>query len=322
MNNYSANNALVLDIQRMSTEDGPGLRTTVFLKGCSLSCAWCHNPESISPYREIQWLETKCIGCGSCIKECRNDALRFTEKGLKIDRDKCRRCLACARACPAGAMEIKGEEWEVERLAGEVTKDRTFFEKSGGGVTVSGGEALCQYRFVSVFFNRLKELKIHTALDTCGMCGGSSLSEVLPFTDLVLFDIKLMDPVLHEKYTGAPNKVILKNLLMIADRIRETGKPELWIRTPVIPGATAVDSNIASIGGYIAGNLKDVVTRWDLCAFNNLCADKYRRLDRKWDFSGTKLLKKDEMKHFAEIAKSSGADPGIVFWSGPTSAEE
>ncbi len=315
--------ALVLDIQRMSTEDGPGLRTTVFLKGCTLSCSWCHNPESIHSYKEIQWMDTKCIGCRSCVNTCPHRALALTDQGLVINRKNCDRCLLCAKACPSTSIEVKGQEWTVEKLVNEVAKDRVYFEKSGGGVSVSGGEPLCQSHFVADFFRRLKNLGLHTTLDTCGMCSEASLSMVLPYTDLVLFDLKIMDSSLHERYTGAPNAVILNNIRFLADWIREKGQPSaLWIRTPVIPDATATDDNIAAIGRFIAEYLSDVIKRWDLCAFNNLCLDKYKRLDQPWAHSLTGLVKRDEMNRLAQLAKSSGVNPDIVHWSGPTRIED
>lgn len=320
---HSGKKALVLNIQRMSTEDGPGLRTTVFFKGCSLACAWCHNPESIRLTKEILWVETKCIGCQSCLKACSSNALSMTETGLIIERDKCIRCLSCAKDCPTTAIEIKGEEWDLDKLVLEVIKDRAYFEKSGGGISVSGGEALVQSDFIGLFFQRLKQVGIHTVLDTCGVCSKAALERVLPYTDLVLFDIKLMDPVLHRNYTGASNEVILDNLLYLADRIRKNKRPAgLWIRTPVIPDATAQDENIKAIGRFISENIKDVTDKWELCAFNNLCRDKYRRLNLEWLFNETELIRRDDMIRFADLAKDTGVNPQIVCWSGPTRVED
>lgn len=314
--------ALLLDIQRMSTEDGPGLRTTVFFKGCSLSCAWCHNPESILVKREVQWLENRCIGCRSCVKVCRNSALHGEETGIKIDRKRCKSCLSCVAVCPANALEAKGETWSIEKLVYEVLKDRVYFQKSGGGVTASGGEALLQMEFVAEFFERLKAEGIHTALDTAGCVPVEYIERVLPYTDLLLYDIKLMDSAAHRKFTGRGNEEVLRNLLYSAEFIRKNKQPILWIRTPVIPGATAYPENIEAIGRFISENLADVIERWDLCAFNNLCRDKYRRLDRDWQFKDTPLMKKSEMEMLAEAARKSGVKEGIVHWSGATALDE
>ena len=311
--------ALVLNIQRMSTEDGPGIRTTVFLKGCSLSCVWCHNPESIFKGKEIKWLKTRCIGCNTCLRACKTGALMMTDKGIKIDKKKCIQCFSCVDECPTLALELEGKEWELDSLIEEVLKDRVYFEKSEGGVTASGGEPLLQSAFVAKFFRRLKDKGIHTALDTGGMCSIEALKKVLPYSDIVLYDIKLMDDRLHNKFIGQSNEKILKNVLLIADMMREEKKPpDLWIRTPIIPKATASEENIKAIGKFIADNLNDVVIRWDLCAFNNLCRNKYKRMDIDWMFKDEKLMRKDEMNQLAEIAGKTGIDPGVVCWSGAT----
>lgn len=230
--------AMVVDIQKMSTEDGPGIRTTVFFKGCSLRCAWCHNPEGISPRIEVQWLENRCIGCWSCTNACSNDALKFEKPGIRIDRNRCKSCLSCVNTCPTGALEAKGRLWDMDSLFREVLKDRAYYEKSGGGVTASGGEALLQSNFIEFFFKKLKDENIHTALDTAGNVDFECIERVLPYTDLVLYDIKMMDPVLHKKFTGSDNERILENLIGIAGYIRKNNRPSIWIRTPVIPGAT------------------------------------------------------------------------------------
>ena len=315
--------SLVLNIQRMSTEDGPGIRTTVFLKGCSLSCVWCHNPESIFAGKEIKWLETRCIGCNTCLGVCKTGALMMIDGGIKINEKKCIQCFSCVDECPTLALELEGKEWELDSLIKEVLKDRVYFEKSEGGVTVSGGEPLLQPEFVVKFFRRLKDKGIHTALDTGGMCSTEALKGVLPYSDIVLYDIKLMDDRLHNKFVGQSNEKILKNILLIADMMRKEKKsPDLWIRTPIIPKATASEENIKAIGKFIADNLNDVVSRWDLCAFNNLCKNKYQRMDIDWMFKDEELMRKDEMNQLAEIARKTGIDPGIVCWSGATRLEE
>jgi len=174
----------------MSTEDGPGLRTTVFFKGCSLNCLWCHNPESISPKPQIQWLGTSCIGCGICVKTCPELALEKTEKGIIINRSLCNGCGLCTEECPTIAMELLGKKWNVHDLACELIKDRAYFEPSGGGVTLSGGEAALQNDFCLSLLKELKERGIQTALDTCGQVSQSWLTSLLPYVDILLYDIK------------------------------------------------------------------------------------------------------------------------------------
>jgi pyruvate formate lyase activating enzyme len=312
--------AVTLDIQRLSTEDGPGLRTTVFFKGCNLACAWCHNPESIALKKQVQWLETRCIGCRLCLAVCGREALSMDENGIRRDREKCLLCAACAEACPARAQEIKGTEWELAALVREVLKDRAYFG-SEGGVTVSGGEALLQIAFVEKFLAALKKQGVHTAVDTAGLLPRSVLERVLPWTDLILLDLKLMDAVAHKKFTGADNGLILRNAEFLAARRREGG-PELWIRTPMIPGATDTAANVAAIGRFIGEKLQNAPARWELCAFNNLCADKYRRLDMDWQYAGVPPLREAEMEALYSVARQSGARPDMVRRSGATRTED
>ncbi len=321
--NIGTTTATVLNIQRMSTEDGPGLRTTVFFKGCGLRCAWCHNPESISPYPEVQWLEARCIGCGTCVKACPLGAVAADGRGIHIDRSLCDGCGACARECPATAMELLGEEWSMDRLVAEVVKDRSYILNSdGGGITASGGDPLVQAPFVAEFFRRCREEGFHTALDTCGFIGTPSLERVMPHTDLVLFDLKLSDGAGHKLHTGHSNSKILENLVHVRDYIESHERPELWIRTPVIPGATDTEENIAALAHVIEGLLNGAVSRWELCAFNNLCRDKYRRLGIEWEYRDAQLLDAALMERLANVARDSVTRPEIVRWSGATAGEQ
>jgi len=319
MTNLNNNQATILEIVRMSTEDGPGIRTTVFFKGCTLNCSWCHNPESISIKPQVCWVGSRCIGCKTCIEVCKENALTLTESGMRIDRNRCTGCGDCATECPGTAMELMGKIWKLDDLVDEVNKDRAYFETSGGGITISGGEPTMQAGFAGAFLKSLRQKGLHTALDTCGQCSRDALDQTLAYAAMVLFDMKLIDPKAHKKFTGHDNKQILDNLIYMADYIRSHVYPNaLWIRTPMIPYATAVLENIGGIGQFIAKNLSDVVDRWELCAFNNLCRDKYLRLDQKWAFHDAELLTKEEMDVLTEKAKSSGVDPKIVFPTGST----
>jgi pyruvate formate lyase activating enzyme len=309
----------ILHLQRLSTEDGPGIRTTVFFKGCPLRCAWCHNPESLSPYPQVQWLEHRCIGCRTCLDTCPNGCLTMTDGGVAIDRKRCAGCGTCAEACPANAMELLGTDVTVDELVREVSKDRIFFETSGGGVTVSGGEPAMQPGFVTAFLAQLKDLGISTALDTCGLASRQSLGAILPHADLVMFDLKEIDPQKHRAFTGQRNEPILEALLFVRDAIVD-GMPgtRLWIRTPLIPGATATRENLQGLGEFIAQHLDGLVERWELCAFNNLCRDKYRRLGMAWQFAETPLLPAETLGALEVWARQSGVEPGIVIATGPT----
>lgn len=311
--------ATILEIQRMSTEDGPGLRTTVFFKGCSLECKWCHNPESIPARPQIHWIGNRCIGCKTCLAVCPENALAFTSQGNTVDRSDCTGCGICAEACPSTALESLGQLWNLDDLYAEVVKDKIYFEKSGGGVTLGGGEPTLQSEFCRGLLIRLKENAIHTAVDTCGLCSPKALGRILPHTDLVLYDLKEINSQKHEQFTGSDNHGILENLIYIKDCMdREEFPEELWIRTPVIPGATDSEENIRGIGRFLADNLAGSVSRWDLCAFNNLCRDKYLRLGLNWEFKNSDLLGKLFMEKMAAIARNSGVNPDIVHWDGST----
>lgn len=314
--------ATILEIQRMSTEDGPGIRTTIFFKGCPLKCGWCHNPESISPHPQIHWIANQCIGCKTCLEVCPEGALSFATEGNRVDRDLCTGCGLCAEECPATALELLGRQWVLNDLVAEVIKDRAYFEKSGGGITLGGGEPSLQLQFNRELLLRLKELGLHTALDTCGMCSRDALEKLLPYSDMVLFDLKEIDPRKHQEFTGNTNNKVLDNLLFVRESMQSEGRPyELWIRTPIIPNATATEENVRGIGRFLAANLDGLVNRWELCAFNNLCRDKYLRLDLNWEYKDQGLLSKQSMEKMAAIARNSGVDPAIVYWSGSTKLE-
>ena len=300
----------ILDIQRMSSEDGPGLRTTVFLKGCPLSCRWCHNPESIAFKGQVLWHPERCIGCASCIAACPQGGLRLgTQGALLIPRATCRGCMTCCDACPSGALEPKGTVRDCAELCRELLKDRAYFGAEGG-VTVSGGEPLMQEGVIDLL-QMLREKGAHTALDTCGLIPEERLRQVLPLCGLVLYDVKLADSARHKEWTGAGNEGILKNLQIVAEWARKGGR--LWIRTPIIPGATDDMNNIQEIGIFLAG--QKCIERWELCAFNNLCASKYESLDQSWEFAGAPLMERGKMEELCQAAKATGAC-GDTRWTG------
>jgi pyruvate formate lyase activating enzyme len=313
--------ALILHLQRLSTEDGPGIRTTVFFKGCPLQCEWCHNPESISHKPQVHWLETRCIGCGLCVEACSSGSLNRDDGTLKRDRSLCTACGKCAGECPAGAQELLGKEVTLEELLAELVKDRVYYDKSGGGVTLSGGEPMLQPLFAANLLKALKENGINTAIDTCGLCAGSALEKVLLHTDMILYDVKEIDPGRHKELTGQDNRRILENLLLVRDHVKSHPGKVLWIRTPLIPGATASRQVIERIGAYLHNNLGGAFQRWELCAFNNLCRDKYRRLGLDWKYAETLLIRKEELAEFEAIARGSGPDPAIIFATGATRVE-
>lgn len=304
---------LVLDIQRMSTEDGPGLRTTAFLKGCNLKCSWCHNPESISPYATVLWHRSKCMGCMSCIDACPNSAISSTDKGIKIDRALCKNSFACAEECPAAALIVKGVSYTVDELFNELIKDKEYFESANGGVTLSGGEALLQKNFCIELLKLLKENDVHTAVDTAGHLDYKIIKAAAEYTDLFLYDLKLADKAEHIKHTGATNSLLIDNLKKLTEDAKE-----IWIRTPIIPDATDSEENIRQIATIIQDISSDKITRWELCAFNNLCINKYEMLDVEWEYKNYPLIKQSTLDSLTNIAKSILKNKNIVYSKGMT----
>ena len=280
----------LFNVQQFSTEDGPGIRTTAFLKGCPLRCPWCHNPEGMQTAPDLVWYNTRCIAARDCLRACPEDALELSAAGMKIDRQRCTLCGKCEQACPAAASETLGRAWTSDELLALLLKDQVFYETSQGGVTFSGGEPMQQIDFLAEILPQCKRRGLHVALDTCGMAAWEKYEQVLPFVDLVLYDLKIMDPHRHQAVTGSSNVRILNNIR----RISRSGKP-IWIRTPIIPGFTDDADNIAAIGRFVHAEIKSV-QRWDLLAYTNMASPKYQRLGRAYPLERAPLLQRSQME--------------------------
>lgn len=231
--------ARIFDVQRFSIHDGPGIRTVVFFKGCSLRCAWCQNPEGLAPAQELAYFEDRCLdGCAACVGACPEAALRPIRSG-RVDFERCTACGACIDPCPSDALRIVGRSVGPEELLSEVLRDRTFHQATGGGVTLSGGEAVLQGDFLEAFLPLAKAAGIHVVLETAGNYPFRLLEPLLPFLDLVLFDVKLADPELHREATGTENHLLLENLAALVRR-----RHRVQVRMPVVPGINDGPSDV------------------------------------------------------------------------------
>jgi pyruvate formate lyase activating enzyme len=303
---------LVFNVQSFSVHDGPGIRVEFFLKGCPLSCEWCSNPEGIQPYPELAVYPAKCMGttdCGNCLKVCKSSALLFTSEGTLggIDRDACVRCLDCTRACLTGALTAWGKEYTVEQAMKLIRKDRVFFERTGGGVTVSGGEALLQHRFVSALFARCRAEQINTCLESALHVKPAILDGLFPLTDLFIADIKHTDPVKHRQRCGISNELILANLKKIAQR-----GANLVIRTPILKGFNATDSEIAAIGRFIQDELGGRVLQHQLLPYRQLGTEKYASLGKDYPLAHFEGYDRDEwepdIRRFIDLLQNMGVN--------------
>lgn len=259
--------ANIVQIKRFAVHDGDGIRTTVFFKGCPLKCLWCHNPETLSPKRQLAFYGHKCIGCGKCAEVC---SLHSLSSGTHtIDKEKCVLCGRCAEVCPQSAIEIFGTEMTVDEVCAALIKDKSFYDESGGGITLSGGECLLQSEACREILKEMKHCEINTAIDTCGFVAREAIDRVMPYTDTFLYDIKAIDVDVHKRCTGQPNGLILDNLMYID---KSGAKTE--IRIPYVPGYN--DNQIDKTGSFLA-QLKNIIGVRVL-PYHNYAASKYAAL--------------------------------------------
>lgn len=263
------NEAVLMDIKRFAVHDGPGIRTTLFLKGCSLKCIWCHNPEGIRSAAQIAYYEHKCLQCGECAKVCPADAHRFSETGHLFARENCIGCGRCEKACLGSALTLFGRQIDPEEAYRIATEDAIFYRDTGG-ITVSGGEPLLNPDFILALFTKLKANGFHTAVDTCGNVPWESFAKVLPVTDLFLYDIKHIDPEAHRRLTGTDNLRILENIR----KLSESGA-NIEVRMPLVPQSNDSEETLRGIGAF----LKDLnITRMKILPYHSMARSKYTAL--------------------------------------------
>ena len=287
---------IVTNIQRFSIHDGPGIRTTVFLKGCNLRCFWCHNPETLKPKAELQIFPDRCIGCGVCFDRCPQGAHVAANGSRLFRRELCVACGTCVETCYAQSLVLVGESKTVEEVVEEVLRDRPFYERSDGGVTLSGGEPLLQLAFSRAILARCKEENLHTAIETAANFPWERVEAILPVTDLVMMDIKLMDADKHRAATGVSNERILDS----AQRLGQSGKP-LIVRTPVVPGVNDQEDEIAAIAAFVA-TLPNLLY-YELLPFHPMARGKYESLDMDYRAQGLKSPSKERMEALADVAR-------------------
>lgn len=288
--------ATITDIKRFAVHDGDGIRTTVFFKGCPLKCVWCHNPESLSARPVMGYYRHKCLSCGVCTEVCPNGAHKLTADGHAFDRSLCAFCGKCVEECPGEALSLYGKRVTEEELLPLLLEDRAFYKNSGGGVTLSGGECLLQADFCASLLSMLKKEGISTAVDTCGFVPRGNLDKVLPYTDVFLYDVKALDPAVHEKCTGQDNALILENLRYLDFRGAKTE-----VRIPYVPGMN--DGEIENIAIFLA-TLKNL-TKVRVLPYHNFAASKYQALDMENTLPPT-LPTKEEIRKAEEIIEAFG----------------
>jgi len=297
---------LIFDIQKFSLQDGPGIRTIVFIKGCQLNCSWCQNPESQLNYPEVAFYPNHCINCGKCIEACPTNAIENIKKERIINRKLCSECRLkpCIEACNFGAIKLIGYHVTVKEVLKELEKDNVFYRNSNGGITISGGEPLFQADFVSLLLKELKKNNYHTAIETCSFCRWEQFEKVIDYTDLFLCDIKNMDEKLHFKATGVSNSLILENIEKLSKRAKK-----IIVRIPVVPRFNNNDENIKQVCRF---SLKNNINEIHLLPYHDFGISKYKAIGRNYKLHNIKSPKKWKLMHLKKIIESYNINCKIV----------
>jgi pyruvate formate lyase activating enzyme len=292
---------LIFDIDRFAVHDGPGIRMAIFLKGCEWACSWCHNPESQSQTPEIAYYETKCIRCLTCISLCPEGAISFNHnEEIVIDRRHCNACGACAKACDSEALKLIGKWMSVNELLSIARKDKIFYDCSGGGVTLTGGEVTVQAEFSAHFLSACRDHGIHTAIETSGFSQWSRLKAIIPPVDLILYDMKVMDPKIHREKIGVSNRLMLNNLRKIRQLFPEK---EIQIRVPCIPGISDTEENIKKTSQFVSSL---GITQLALLPYNETASAKYQWVGKIYPHPDWKIQSPAHMERLKAIAVSYG----------------
>lgn len=290
----------IFNIQRYSVHDGPGIRTIVFLKGCPLSCQWCANPESQALQPELAYNENKCIGteqCQYCFKACTKGAIKEKANKIVIDREACINCGDCAEVCPAKALHMYGSIKSVKEVLDMVEQDGSFYTRSGGGITLSGGEPTLQSDFATGLLKEAKRRRINTAIETCGYADWGKMNELIQFVDTVLFDIKSMDSAKHKQYTGVSNEVILDNFKKLCEQYP---KKNILVRTPIIPGFNDTETDVLAIVNFIKGYPN---VQYELLGYHRLGEPKYSYIDKEYLLNGVAPLQEEHIAALKKLVK-------------------